>query len=131
MCRTLQNFPTKNLLWNCMLIRFIIAFNKILILATESVKQSQGKITLLSSLLTLHKILVWSQEQKQIDILKVYTQNKWWKHLTSSIEVSLNALSLWAITTAQKMKFSIEDFFTKWEQIPSLLRIWSHLLNKS
>lgn len=58
MCRTLQNFPTKNLLWNCMLIRFIIAFNKILILATESVKQSQGKITLLSSLLTLHKILV-------------------------------------------------------------------------
>ena len=131
MCRTLQNFATKNLLWNCMLIRFIITFNKILILATESVKQSQGKITLLSSLLTLHKILVWSQEQKQIDILKVYTQNKWWKHLTSSIEVSLNALSLWAITTAQKMKFSIEDFFTKWEQIPSLLRIWSHLLNKS
>ena len=30
--------------------------------------------------------------------------------------------------TAQKMKFSIKDFFSKCDQI---LRIWSHLLNKS
>ena len=29
------------------------------------------------------------------------------------------------------MKFSIKDFFCKCDQIPSFLRIWSHLLNKS
>ena len=33
--------------------------------------------------------------------------------------------------TAQKMKFSIKDFFSKFDQIRSLLRIWSHLLKKS
>ena len=29
---------------------------------------------------------------------------------------------------AQKMKFSIKDFFSKCDQICSFLRIWSHLL---
>ena len=37
--------------------------------------------------------------------------------------------------TAQKMKFSIKDFFSKCDQIrdqiPSFLWIWSHLLKKS
>ena len=33
--------------------------------------------------------------------------------------------------TAQKMKFSIKDFFSKSDQILSFLRIWSHLLTKS
>ena len=33
--------------------------------------------------------------------------------------------------TAQKMKFSITDFFSKYERIRSFLRIWSHLLKKS
>ena len=32
--------------------------------------------------------------------------------------------------TAQKMKFSINDFFSKCDQIRSFLRIWSHLLKK-
>ena len=31
---------------------------------------------------------------------------------------------------AQKMKFSIEDFFSKCDQIRRKLRIWSHLLKK-
>ena len=35
------------------------------------------------------------------------------------------------IDTAQKMKFSIEDFSSKCVQIRSFLRIWSHLLKKS
>ena len=35
------------------------------------------------------------------------------------------------ITTAQKMKFSIKDFFSKCDQIRRKLRIWSHLLKKS
>ena len=29
------------------------------------------------------------------------------------------------------MKFSIKDFFSKYDQIRSFLRIWSHLLKKS
>ena len=29
------------------------------------------------------------------------------------------------------MKFSIKDFFGKYDQICSFLRIWSHLLKKS
>ena len=33
--------------------------------------------------------------------------------------------------TAQKMKFSIKDFFSKCEQIRSFLWIWSHLMKKS
>ena len=33
--------------------------------------------------------------------------------------------------TAQKMKFSINDFFIKCDQIRRKLRIWSHLLKKS
>ena len=34
-------------------------------------------------------------------------------------------------TTAQKMKISIKDFFSKSDQISSFLRIWSNLLKKS
>ena len=33
--------------------------------------------------------------------------------------------------TAQKMKFSIEDFFSKCDQIRRKLWIWSHILKKS
>ena len=32
--------------------------------------------------------------------------------------------------TAQKMNFSIKGFFSKYDQIRSFLRIWSHLLKK-
>ena len=34
------------------------------------------------------------------------------------------------IHTAQKMKFSMKDFFSKCDQIRKKLRIWSHLLKK-
>ena len=33
--------------------------------------------------------------------------------------------------TAQKMNFSIKNFFSKCDQIRRILRIWSHLLKKS
>ena len=39
--------------------------------------------------------------------------------------------NLWLTYNAHKMKFSINDFFSKCEQIPSFLRIWSHLLKIS
>ena len=35
------------------------------------------------------------------------------------------------IITAQNMKFSNKDFFSKFDQIRRKLRIWSHLLKKS
>ena len=35
------------------------------------------------------------------------------------------------VNTAQKMKFSIKDFFSKCDQTHKKLRIWSHLLKKS
>ena len=36
-----------------------------------------------------------------------------------------------SISTGQKMKFSIKDFFSKCDQIRRKLRIWSYLLKKS
>ena len=36
-----------------------------------------------------------------------------------------------SIYTAQKMTFSMKNFFSKYDQICSFLRIWSHLLKKS
>ena len=36
-----------------------------------------------------------------------------------------------SLYTAQKMKFSIKDFFSKCAQIRKKLRVWSHLLRKS
>ena len=35
------------------------------------------------------------------------------------------------INPAQKVKFSIKDFFSKYDQICRNLQIWSHLLKKS
>ena len=35
------------------------------------------------------------------------------------------------MTTAQKIKFSIKDFFSKCDQVNRKLRIWSQLLKKS
>ena len=48
-------------------------------------------------------------------------------HFTSSLARAF----LLTVLTAQKMKFSIKDFFSKCDQIRSLLRIWSNLLKKS
>ena len=44
---------------------------------------------------------------------------------------SVPAFSPPAEYTAQKMKFSIKDFFSKCDKIRRFLRIWSHLLKKS
>ena len=46
-----------------------------------------------------------------------FIQGKQWKHQNN--------------VTTQKMKFFIKDFFRKWDQIFSFLRISSHLLKKS
>ena len=57
-----------------------------------------------------------------------------WKDLTQSCWSNCFLLyfpSQVAQNTAQKMKFSIKDFFNKSDQIRSFLRIWSPVLKKS
>ena len=53
------------------------------------------------------------------------------KNLVESIIVQTNLHKARRSTcTAQKMKFSIKDFFSKCDQ-SSFLQIWSHLMKKS
>ena len=47
-------------------------------------------------------------------------------HQSINLPRSLSKLA----NTAQKVKFSIKDFFSKCDQIRTFLRIWSHLLKK-
>ena len=60
-----------------------------------------------------------------------------WSRLNNEILyiiVPLPRNETWAAVvknTAQKMTFSIKDFFSKWDQIIQKLRLWSHLLKKS
>ena len=49
----------------------------------------------------------------------------WWNCISNIIIINRD------LYTAQKMKFSIKDFFSKYDQIRRKLRIWSHLLKKS
>ena len=44
---------------------------------------------------------------------------------------SFAQVSLFKRSTAQKMKFSIKDLFSKCDQSRRKMRIWSHLLKKS
>ena len=51
--------------------------------------------------------------------------------LEETINAYTNLLYNNYVITAQKMKFSIEDFYSKCDEIRRKLRIWSHLLKKS
>ena len=51
--------------------------------------------------------------------------------LAIRLVVTHNDLCSLVVCTAQKMKFSIQDFFNKCDQIRSFLRNWSLLLRKS
>ena len=53
-------------------------------------------------------------------------------HLVSFFMMAKLRLILFLLKsfTAQKMKFSVKDFFSKCDQICSFQRIWSHLLKK-
>ena len=68
----------------------------------------------------------------EISVLRLallpYYRRKWVANL------KLIIIDFWLTTlgcTAQKMKFSIEDFFSKCDQIRNFLRISSHLLKRS
>ena len=51
------------------------------------------------------------------------------KHFIQSSE-QIAPLS-WSLSMAQKMKFSIRDFYNKCNQVNNFTRIWSHLPKKS
>ena len=50
--------------------------------------------------------------------------------VSNNCHISPHNSYVWVIA-AQKMKFSVKDFFSKCDQIRGLLRIWSHLLKIS
>ena len=51
--------------------------------------------------------------------LRLFLRSNWWEEVVRKCP------------HCTKMKFSINDFFSKCDQIHSFLRIWSHLLKKS
>ena len=68
----------------------------------------------------------------------IFMQWQWVYYLCAAMQVYITAS--WVVlfftfkpitVAAQKMKFSIDDFFSKCDQICSFLQIWSHLLRKS
>ena len=52
-------------------------------------------------------------------------------HILCSVRNWVSTSKTCKAVTAQKMKFSIKDFFSKCDQSCSFLRIWSHLPKKS
>ena len=49
----------------------------------------------------------------------------------NSLDTTFSKRTCYLFFIAQKMKFSIEDFFSKCDQIHRKPGIWSHLLKKS
>ena len=70
---------------------------------------------------------IFSRTFENIFFFFVYVQISTWRDCVTSHSTQTMA---WIIA-AQKMKFSIKDFFSKCDQIRSFLRIWLHLLKKS
>ena len=69
---------------------------------------------------------------KQILIKKSQSNVPFWKiKLFLPVGWNQNRIKLGCANTAQKMKFSIKDFFRKCDQIRRKLRIWLYLLKKS
>ena len=58
--------------------------------------------------------------------IKTYLKNV----LDATLKAKELKILINAASTAQKMKISIKDFCSKYDQIWSFLRIWSHLLKK-
>ena len=53
------------------------------------------------------------------------------KNLCAFIPIIENNVIIFKYIIVQKMKFSIKDFYSKYDRIRRKLRIWSHLLQKS
>ena len=91
-------------------------------------------------------IVTHNMEKMILHRFKELTSEKWRRQLhrntlnyfwsskeTGSVAIlkQSDILTYFSQITAQKMKFSIKDFFDKCDRIRSFLWIWSHLLKKS
>ena len=77
----------------------------------------------ISHLVLCHFLMPWSLENsKGINTFSItFSNNEWEDYVFWSLFIGF---------TAQKMKFSIIDFFSTCDQIRRKLRIWSHFLMK-
>ena len=67
----------------------------------------------------------------QKSFTRLFNKKIVWRRVLLKIDLTSDLTSsLCSINTAQKMKFSIKDFFSKCDQIRSFLQMWSHLLKK-
>ena len=61
----------------------------------------------------------------------MFIENEINTHIYIHFRKSYCCIRFYKCNLAQKMKFSLKDFFSKCDQIRSFLRIWSHLQKKS
>ena len=113
-------FPRQEIRWNYGIFQSLAHLNKISVSET-SVSSELEDVLLGYLLLTLKRVLPSERHLRRP------------KHIfiTSCLYESLGTIFISVKITAQNMKFSIKDFFSKFDQIRSLLQIWSHLLKKS
>ena len=122
--KSFANFTGKHQCWSLFLIKLKRESNKGILLKRDSnTGVFQG----------IYKILknTFFTEHFRSSILDV-SERSLHVHFKSSAHLDrwqTTAKSIYV--TAQKMKFSIKDFFSKCDQIRSFLRIWSRLLEKS
>ena len=100
-CSSKNNTFTIESVNSCILIHYIYTINTIIVKLNDVRIRNRDFIWIL---LYVHQYIA---------------QARFWKYY------------LKCSNTAQKMKFSIMDFFSKCDQIHRKLRLWSHLLKKS
>ena len=105
---------------------------------TVNIYYTHNLIPFMTSIISLYlcKKYIFSDIRKQcyLPLLLVLNANTYLKYDFQDnfvLKKFLKEVVSTMIDTAQKMKFSIKDFFSKCDQIHSFLRIWSHLLKKS
>ena len=77
------------------------------------------------------KVTAWMNLLLVLISILVITIHQWWRRNYLCLLYDLNYFARPNKVPAQKMKFSIKEFFCKYDQIRRKLRIWSHLLKKS
>ena len=92
--------------------------NKYLLLVVVIIIDTRWVFVFSSSFGSLSSLLFLNLNLENRLLVDVLRKNCCWK---------LSQKNISCYSTAQKMKFSIKDFFSKCDQICRKLRIWSHL----
>ena len=121
--KTLKSDSIYTMIFNKLPIKIVIHTLKILQHLRKYVKIEKWK---------LYKGIISSVHWKQLNnFLSIINTKK--RNYKSDIALKVLKVTQFDIGSqiAQKMKFSIKDFFSKCDQILRKLRIWSYLLKKS